>query len=389
MSRAGGRRPTPSGARVVVKAGSSSLVTPGGELDPEALVRTVDHVESLWESGRPTVLVSSGAVAAGLPALGHSTRPKDLPGLQVAAAVGQGRLMERYAALFAQRGLVAGQVLLTKDVLARRVQYLHARGALERMLDLGVVPIVNENDTVAVDELRLGDNDRLAAVVAQLVRAGLLVILTDTGGLYSADPRTVQDVELLGAVHASDQALDQAMSGGAGPLGSGGAATKVAAARIAAWSGIPTVIADARAPQVVMRAVDGEEIGTWVAPHRSRLPARKLWIAFGQPSVGSVVVDRGAARALVEGGRSLLAVGVVSVQGRFDAEAAVEVVDETGKLIGKGLVAMASIDLDQARGRHSSEVGGVVIHRDDFVPLVTGAEAADSDPVDTVDRLAP
>jgi len=377
-----GRHRIPVGMPVVMKAGSSSLVQQSGELDLEALARTADLVAGMWRQGYPTLLVSSGAVAAGLPVLGLDRRPKDVPGLQVAAAVGQGRLMERYSALFGERGMVVGQVLLTKDLLANRSQYLHARKALERMLALSVVPIVNENDTVVVERLRLGDNDRLAAIVSHLVSAGILVILTDTGGIYSADPKTVADAELLGAVRPTDAALDVVVAGDPGPFGSGGAATKVAAARMAAWSGIPTVIADARESDVLARAVAGEEVGTWVTPHASRLPARKLWIAFGQPSEGKVMVDQGATRALMKGGKSLLAVGVASVDGDFDIDAAVEVLDNDGRLIGKGLMTMTADQARRSIGRHSSEVGGVMIHRDDFVLLV-------ADPQEPVDRLVP
>lgn len=377
-----GRRRIPVGMPVVMKSGSSSLVQRTGELDLEALARTVDLVAGMWALGYPTLLVTSGAVAAGLPVLGLNRRPRDVPGLQVAAAVGQGRLMERYSALFAERGMVVGQVLLTKDLLANRLQYLHAREALERMLSLGVVPIVNENDTVVVERLRLGDNDRLAAIVSHLVSAGILVILTDTGGIYSADPKIVADAELLTAVRPTDSALDVVVAGHPGPFGSGGAATKVAAARMAAWSGIPTVIADAREIDVLARAVAGEEVGTWVIPHESRLPARKLWIAFGQPAEGQVTVDRGATSALLEGGKSLLAVGVSSVDGDFDVEAAVEVLDQDGRLIGKGLMTMSSDAARKSIGRHSSEVGGVVIHRDDFVLLAVDLE-------EPVDRLVP
>ncbi|HET7846263.1 MAG TPA: glutamate 5-kinase [Acidimicrobiia bacterium] len=377
-----GRHRIPVGMPVVMKAGSSSLVQRSGELDLEALARAADLVAGMWALGYPTLLVSSGAVAAGLPALGLDRRPKDVPGLQVAAAVGQGRLMERYSALFAERGLVVGQVLLTKDLLANRLQYLHAREALERMLSLGVVPIVNENDTVVVDHHRLGDNDRLAAIVSHLVSAGILVILTDTGGIYSADPKTVADAELLTAVRPTDSALDVVVAGNPGPFGSGGAATKVAAARMAAWSGIPTVIADAREGDVLARAVAGEEVGTWVTPHTTRLSARKLWIAFGQPAEGRVTIDPGATRALLDDGKSLLAVGVSSVEGDFDVDAALEVLDHDGRVIGKGLTAMTADQARRSIGRHSSEVGGVVIHRDDFVLLAAEQSAP-------ADRLVP
>jgi glutamate 5-kinase len=373
-----GRSGVLAGRPVVVKAGSSSLVLESGELDPEGLERAVDHVAGLWDAGHPALLVSSGAVAAGLPALGLSGRPRDVPGLQAAAAVGQGLLMERYAALFKSRGKVVGQVLLTKDLLANRAQYLNARNALQRMLSLRVVPIVNENDTVVVDEFRLGGNDELAAIVSHLVSAGILVILTDTGGIYSADPRTMDDAELLSAVDSGDVALDHIAVGGPGPFGSGGVASKVLAARMAAWSGIPTVIADARESDVVARAVAGEAVGTWVTPHPSKLPARKLWIAFGLPAEGRLTVDDGATKALVEGGKSLLAVGITAVGGDFDADSAVEVAGPDGEVIGKGLVAMGSEEVRGSIGRHSSEVG-VVVHRDDLVLLAVGG---------STDRLA-
>ena len=234
------RRPAAPSSPIVVKVGSSSLAPTGGGLDPEAVGRIVDQIDALWSEGHPTVLVTSGAVAAGLPALEMEERPTDVPGLQVAAAVGQGRLMERYAREFADRGRVAGQVLLTRDVLAHRSQYLHAREALERMLALGVVPVVNENDTVVVDELKLGDNDRLAAIVSHLVGAGMLVILTDTEGLYSDDPRLADDAALLSAVRHTDEVLDDLWRRSrAGALGSGGVATKVAAAAYGCLVGDP------------------------------------------------------------------------------------------------------------------------------------------------------
>ena len=235
------RHPIEPGRPVVVKIGSSSLTTSGGLIDENAIDRVASQLAWLRQTGHPTVLVSSGAVAAGLPALGVIARPDDLPGLQAAAAVGQSKLIERYSQAFAKHDLVVGQVLLTRDVLAGREPYLHARAALDRLLNLGIVPIVNENDTVVVDELRFGDNDRLAAIVSHLVGAGLLVILTDTPGLYAHDPRLVAEPELLTAVQHTDEILDALDSGEtAGSYGSGGVASKVAAARMAAFSGVPT-----------------------------------------------------------------------------------------------------------------------------------------------------
>jgi glutamate 5-kinase len=239
------------------------------------------------------------------------------------------------------------------------------------MLGLGVVPIVNENDTVVVDELRFGDNDRLAAIVSHLVGARMLVILGDTKGLYSGDPRLSDEAELLTAVRHTDEVLDELRrSSTRGVLGSGGVATKVAAARMAAWSGIPTVIAAASEPDVALRAVAGDEVGTWVAPRASGLTARKLWIAFGLPAEGTVTVDAGAARAVVERGKSLLAAGITAVDGIFEPGAAVEVVADGGGLIGKGLAGLGASDLMQVQGQHSTVAGGEAIHRDDLVILV-------------------
>ena len=365
------RRPATPSAPIVVKIGTSSLTSGGPDIDPGAVSRVVANVEASWGSGHPTVLVTSGAIAAGLPAMGLSERPRDIPGLQVAAALGQGRLMTDYTEEFARHGRRVGQVLITRDVLARREQYLNARAALERMLSLEVVPIVNENDTVVVDELRFGDNDRLAAIVSHLVGAGMLVLLTDTPGIYAGDPWMTDSAELLTAVRHTDSVLDEVRaSPNRGHLGSGGVATKVAAARMAAWSGIPTVIASAAEPVVVTRAISGDEVGTWVDPRESSLSARKLWIAFGSPPEGKILVDAGAARALSHGGKSLLAVGVTGVEGTFAAGAVVEVSHDDG-LVAKGLTAMSAVDIATFQGQHSELTGGEVIHRDDLVVLTS------------------
>lgn len=352
-----------------MKIGSSSLTVPSGGVNPDALARLVAQTDQLWSMGYPTVIVTSGAVASGLPAMGLTSRPETIAGLQVAAAIGQSRLMGLYASEFESRGRLVAQVLLSRDVLARREQYLHAREALDGMLAIEAVPIVNENDTVVVDELKLGDNDRLAAIVSHLVGASMLVLLSDTEGLYTVDPSLDEEATLLDAVHHSDETLDSlAELSRASGFGSGGVATKVAAARIAAWSGIPTVIASAREPDVLRRAVTGDEVGTWISPRPTTLPARKLWIAFGRPSAGTVLVDSGAAVAIVDAGKSLLAVGVTGVAGSFESGDAVEIRsgDDT---IAKGLVRLAAAELETIRGHSSSVGGGVVIHRDDLVVL--------------------
>lgn len=362
------RHPVPPGAPVVVKVGSSSLTGPSGGLDYPAVERVVTQIVSLSRRGNPPVLVTSGAVAAGLPVLGMSERPKEISSLQVAAAIGQTKLVERYASLFRASGLVVAQVLLTKDVLGDRTQYLNARAALDRMLDLGVVPIVNENDTVIVDELKLGDNDQLAAITAHLVGAAMLVILTDTDGLFTLDPRLAENAELLDAVEHTDQILDQIRrTTSTGALGSGGVATKITAARMAAFSGIPTVVTSGASPEAVANAVEGRDGGTWVEPRRDSLPARKLWIAFALPTTGSLTVDPGALDAIRVHGRSLLAVGVTKVTGEFNRGEAVEVLDDAGAVVAKGVSRFTSQSFSNNDG--TSSANGEAIHRDDLVVL--------------------
>lgn len=357
------RHPIAAKAPVVIKVGSSSLAAHESGLDPEAIESVIGMVTETLAAGHPAVLVTSGAVAAGLPALKLEKRPADLAGLQAAAAVGQGILMERYAAGFKAKGILAGQVLLTKDVLGNRDQYLNARAALVRMLGLRIVPVVNENDTVTVEELRLGDNDRLAALTSHLVAAELLLILTDTEGLYTADPRRV-DGQFLSEVGYADEVLDGLT--GSGPLGSGGVAGKVAAARMAAHSGVPTIIASARTPDLIKKALAGDPVGTWVDPRPDRLSARKLWIAFGLDSAGALMIDEGAVSALVQDDRSLLPVGITEVRGDFGHEAAVDIVDPRGRVIGRGLAAIPSHELSELIGQKGSREA---IHRDDLVIL--------------------
>lgn len=364
------RRPVDAEKPVVVKVGSSSLTNASGGLDRDAAASVVDQVVDLAKAGHPPVLVTSAAIAAGFPSLGMEKRPTAIADLQVAAAVGQTKLMECYAGLFAAAGIEVGQVLLTRDVLGNRSQYLNARSALTRMLEIGVVPIVNENDTVVVDEVKLGDNDRLAAIASHLVSAGMLVILTDTTGLFTDDPRLTDRAELLGAVAHSDEILDRIrQSDAVGEFGSGGVTTKVVAARMAAFSGIPTVIASADEPAAVAKAVAGQSVGTWIDPRSSALSARKLWIAFGLPSSGSVVIDTGAVEALTKQGRSLLGVGVTKADGAFERGDAIEVLDGNGDLCAKGIARIGSSEAANSLG-DVGLAGVEVIHRDDLVVLI-------------------
>jgi glutamate 5-kinase len=358
--------------RTVVKIGTSSITTERGELDDAALVKLCGEIAQARRDGNDVVVVSSGAIAAGLPALGLAERPTDIGTLQAVAAVGQPLLMERMGAIFGEDGVVAGQVLLTPHDFGHRTQYLHARETIDRLLGLEVVPIVNENDTVADDEIRYGDNDRLAALVSHLVGAELLVLLTDTAGLYTADPRLDEQASLIEEIVEVDEALE-AVAGGAGTVrGSGGMASKLAAAKIAAWSGVRVVIAAADAPGVVLDAVAGRPVGTAVLPRRDRLSSRKLWIAFARAAAGRILVDGGARRALTEQGRSLLPAGVISVEGAFDADDAVEVVSD-GAPFAKGIVRYSARALRDVAGRRTSELPeGMpheVVHRDDLVVL--------------------
>ena len=359
---------------VVVKIGSSSITDDEGAISRPAVDKLCAEVAGLRGKAHRVVVVTSGAIAAGLPALGLSgARPADMATLQAVSAVGQIRLMEVYDEVLTQHGLVGGQVLLAPLDFVHRSQYLHARATLQRLLDLGAVPVVNENDAVADDEIRFGDNDRLAALVANLVSADVLVLLTDAPGLLSGDPRLQADTSLIEEIVEVDHELER-MAGGSGtPRGSGGMASKLAAAKIAAWSGVRAVIAAADRPAVLDGAVAGEPVGTVVLPRDRRLPARKLWIAFAVKASGSILVDDGARRAVVERKTSLLPAGIVDVQGSFEAEDAVEIGDQSGRVFAKGLVRWADGALRQVAGRRTSELPDgaphEVVHRDDLVTL--------------------
>ena len=357
----------------VVKIGTSSVTSEAGELYDAALVKLCAEVAAVRDAGHEVVLVCSGAVAAGMPVLGLAERPTDIGTLQAIAAIGQPRLMAHISAMFATHDLVAGQVLLTPHDFGVRTQYLHARETPRRLLDLGVVPVVNENDTVADDEIRYGDNDRLAALVSHLVGADLLLMLTDTPGLFTADPRRDAEASLIEEIVEVDAALE-AVAGGAGSeRGSGGMASKLAAAKIAAWSGVRAVIAGADAPGVVADAIAGRPVGTAFRPRTEHLSSRKLWIAFALGAEGRIVVDDGARRALTADHRSLLAAGVRGVEGSFDVDDAVEIVDGSGVPFAKGIAKLSAGALRGVAGKRTSELpDGLpheVVHRDDLVVL--------------------
>jgi glutamate 5-kinase len=359
--------------RVVVKIGSSSLTNEQGHLRLDVIGSVVDQLAAVRSAGHEVLLVTSGAVASGVAGLGLSERPSDILSLQALSAVGQPQLMAAYNQQLATHSLVAAQVLLVPHDFVDRQQYLHARDTLNRLLELGCVPIINENDAIANNEIRYGDNDHLAALVAHLVSADMLVLLTDTDGLYTANPRTNPDATVIREVAADDSMLSVSASGAGSDRGSGGMASKLAAARIASWSGVTAVIAAAAAQSVVLDVVNAApNVGTRFLPHDRQLSARKLWIAFASESEGSISVDTGARDALIQRGVSLLPAGVVSVDGTFDQGATVDIVCE-GQLIARGMALVSSDKVRAARGKRSSELQEIgvteVVHRDDLVVL--------------------
>jgi glutamate 5-kinase len=357
---------------VVVKVGSSSLVDDDGHASKRKLGAVVRQVAAVAEDRR-VVLVSSGAIASGLGPLGLSRRPRDMPGLQAAAAVGQSRLMSEYARLFAARGHTVGQVLLTQEDFLRRRHYANARQTLERLLDARVVPVVNENDTVATAEITVGDNDRLAALVAVMVRADLLVLLSDVDGIYTSDPRRA-GARLVKEV--TDPASIRATGPGSADA-RGGMATKLDAAMIATAAGIGVVVARAHRRGVLADAVEGRPVGTWLPPRGRRQRARKAWIAFVSGIRGAIEVDAGAERAVRDDGRSLLAAGVTRVRGDFEAGDPVEVCGPSGTPFARGIANYGARELGRIAGRTSAELGSMrggpydreVVHRDELVVM--------------------
>jgi glutamate 5-kinase len=359
--------------RVVVKVGSSSLTSGGGGLDPERIVALVDALAAARHAGREIVLVSSGAIAAGLTPLTLRSRPRDLATQQAAASVGQGLLMGRYTALFAERGLTVGQVLLTVDDVTRRGHYRNAYRTFGRLLDLGVVPIVNENDTVATHEIRFGDNDRLAALVAHLVHAEALILLSDIDALYTTHPRR-PEARRLAEVHSEDDLAAVDVSARGSAIGTGGMITKIDAARIATSAGIPAVLA---AAEQAGPALAGEPVGTLFHPTGRRRPTRQLWLRHASDARGELVLDAGAVQAVVTRNASLLPAGVTAVHGHFRAGEAVNLVDPEGAVVARGLVNFDADELPallgKTTGQIATELGSgfdrTVVHRDALVVI--------------------
>ena len=368
------RADLPSARRVVVKVGSSSLTTAAGGIDGDRIEALAGVLADRRAGACEVVLVSSGAIAAGLAPLGLGRRPRDLATQQAAASVGQGALLARYTQAFGARGVTVGQVLLTADDVVRRSHYRNAQRTLYRLLRLGILPVVNENDTVATDEIRFGDNDRLAALVAHLVHADALVLLSDVDALYDGPPSLPGSRRVPAVTSPADVADVDVGRAPAGGVGTGGMVTKLEAARIATGSGIGTLLAGAGDAS---DALAGGDVGTWFAPTASRTPTRLLWLAHAATPVGRLVLDDGAVEAVVRRRASLLAAGVVDVSGVFEAGDPVDLCDQSGLARARGLVNYSSGELPSLLGRSTRELGRMLgpgyerelVHRDDLVLL--------------------
>lgn len=360
--------------RWVVKIGSALLTNDGQGLDQQAISRWVDQIAALRLSGLEVVLVSSGSVAEGMTRLGWSERPHEIYNLQAAAAVGQMGLVQAYETNFQRHSLHTAQILLTHEDHSNRKRYLNAQATLRTLLGMGVVPVVNENDTVVTKEIRFGDNDTLGALVANLVEADALILLTDQDGLFTADPRHDNTATLISEARSEDESLS-AMAGDGGKLGRGGMATKVRAAQLAARSGAVTVIASGREDDVLLRLRDAEALGTLLVPEKSPVVARKQWIAGHLQARGNLVLDEGAVRALRERGKSLLPAGVRSVSGDFSRGEMVIISDEFGRIVARGLVNYGVDAADKIIGKSSREIESILgfmgeeelVHRDNLV----------------------
>lgn len=362
-----------SAKRIVIKIGSSSLTGSGAGLDASAVDRLVDVVAEVRKRGAEVLVVSSGAIAAGLAPLGLQTRPKDLSTQQAAASVGQGLLIHRYTESFARYGITASQVLLTTTDVVRRSHYSNAQRALFKLISMGVVPVINENDTVGTSEIRFGDNDRLAALVALLTQADLLVIVSDIDALYDAPP-SESNAKKISEVSNLNEIADIKLGGAGSGVGSGGMVTKIEAAKIATSAGTAMLLTSA---MNLARAINGEDFGTYFHAKESKNNSRALWLAHASSSSGKLVLDQGAVKALTEKSVSLLPAGVTSIEGTFEAGDTVDLVDDNHKIIARGIVNFGSDEIPQMLGRSTKELAATLgaeferelVHRDDLVIL--------------------
>ncbi|MCH6567274.1 MAG: glutamate 5-kinase [Nitrospinae bacterium] len=361
--------------RVVIKVGSYILASPDHTLNTEMIRNLVSQVAALKDEGMEIIIVSSGAIAAGIRQLGLPSVPQSMPKKQAAAAVGQSILIWEYERNFQEAGHQVAQVLLTHDDLANRHRFLNAKNTLGELLSFGVIPIINENDTVSVDEIKMGDNDLLSATVATMAQAQLLIVVSDVEGLYTGDPARDEGARLLSEVEAITPEIEQAAGLPTSDVGSGGMATKVQAAKSAGLMGIPTIIVSGRQPDVIRQALEGDKVGTFFLPDKDRLAARKHWLRYTLKPKGSITVDEGAMQAITKRGKSLLPSGIVKVEGRFEYGDAVSLQGLNGKEIGRGLSNYTLDELRKIQGHHTKDIEALlgykyydeVVHRDNLV----------------------
>lgn len=357
--------------------GTALIGSPATGLNLERMEKLVDEIASLRRSQVEVILVTSGAIGAGMKELSLKERPKTIPQKQAAAAVGQSRLMHLYEQLFQKRGYLVAQILLTQDDFNDRRRYLNARYTLTTLLKFKVIPIINENDSVAVEEIKFGDNDTLSALVTNLIEADLLILLSDIDGLYTADPHKKKEARLIQTVEAVDSKMEE-LAGGAGePTSTGGMYTKLQAAKIVTGSGEPVVIANGNASRVIQRILEGEEIGTLFLPRGEKIASRKRWIAFTLPQQGRIFIDQGAKEALKDKGKSLLPSGIVRVEGKFDEGDVVSIIDEDDQEFARGLSNYSGEEVDKIKGAKTKDIESIldykpydeVVHRDNLVIL--------------------
>lgn len=362
--------------RVVIKIGSSSLTLDGGGLDLVNMKKFVWEIAELKKDNIEVIIVTSGAIAAGLEYLKISSRPKNISGLQAAASVGQVELMRTYGDLFAEYGLKIGQILLTREDTAKRKQYLNIKNTIDNLISLHVVPVINENDSSAVEEIKFGDNDRLAALVSSLTESDLLIILSDIDGLYDKNPREQSDAKLISFVKKVTPELEKIAGGIGSRFGSGGMISKIKAAKICSFSGIAMVIANSKIENVLEKIINFENIGTFFAPHTSkRVKSLKRWIAFGIQTKGSIIIDAGAEEAVGSKGKSILPVGVTKVEGEFNRGDTLKVFSKNGELIAKGISNFSNEEINKIKGLNEKQIenkyGSImcneIIHRDSLV----------------------
>ncbi|QCX34448.1 glutamate 5-kinase [Caloramator sp. E03] len=363
--------------RIVIKVGTSTLTHENGRLNISSIESIVRQIADLINRGKEVILVTSGAIGAGIGRLGLKTKPKTIPEKQAAAAVGQGILMHIYEKLFAEYGQIVAQVLLTREDMSHRIRFLNARNTLFALLDNNVIPIINENDAIVTEEIKFGDNDTLSACVASLVEADLLILLSDIDGFYDSDPHINPNAKLISWIDKITPEIEAAAGGAGSHLGTGGMATKIKAAKIAVSAGTSMVIANGSNPKIITDIITGKNIGTWFKPKEKPLHARQRWIAYSTKIKGKIYVDDGAEKAIIVNKKSLLPSGITKISGKFSEGQVVSILNSKDKEIAKGIVNYSSNEIEQIKGLNSSQIENIlghknydeVIHKDNMVIL--------------------